>query len=997
MRFFLLVLYGWVMSYPAYPQYGVGQVAVDQYVFTADSLSRHGAYKASNYWYQKAQDWYRKYEQWAPYMGCANGIGYNLGKLNQLDDAAEAVQHALLISEANLGHEHPEVARSYYVSGLLHLYRGEYETARTYGQRALHLQRHHRGESRLPMSDSYELLGMADIRIGHYDRARMYHQRALTIRKEEQKNSSSRLADSYHHIGLTHQYKGAHNQALAYFRQALTLRRKRLGEQHPDVAESYNNLGTVYGNQEEYDQAHRYHQRALKIRKEQLGELHPSVALSYNSLGAMCHKQKQYDQALEYYQRALAVRRASLGEHHPDVAISYNSAGNVYRDQERYDQALDYHQRALAIIKGQLGNVHPRTAISLTRIGRVYHQQRAYAAALSAYRQAMLANGVTVADTSAGALPALEQYLDGRQLLFTLEAQATTLFAMGRYEQTYHTYLLTDSLLTRLGRSRLTRRDKVSLAKTAKRLRERAIHTALILHRATRQEQYLQAAFYYSERSKAGVLTEALSALEANRFGQVPDSLLQQEDSLKARRSFYRSQLIGPDSVAYRNKLFALNRQHDSLVQVLELQHSDYYQLKYATRTATIPLIQSGLRSKEMLISYFMGDSTRCAFVVTHRDFAVVPLPPDSSLDTRLVALQQALRSGSATYADYQRPAHALYQRLLAPILEDPRWQPMDKLTIVPDGTLGFLPFELLLTTLPTGKTRYADLPYLLRDYAVHYGYSATWLFHPFGQSDRAATEQYIAFAPSYSGEAPAEASTRYHELLTPLRFNRREANNIKQYLSGVAYLDQAAVEKRFKQEAHRYRVIHLAMHALADDQQPMNSQLVFSQHSTDSLEDNRLHAYELYDMKLSADLAVLSACETGYGKLEQGEGIMSLARAFAYAGCPSIVMSHWLVDDAASAELMDVFYNYLSDGMPKDEALQQAKLAYLASATAQRAHPFFWSNFVLVGDATPLANMANDGKWLYVGGGVLMLLVVAGAFYFYKQRPPVTVLSSNV
>jgi CHAT domain-containing protein len=223
---------------------------------------------------------------------------------------------------------------------------------------------------------------------------------------------------------------------------------------------------------------------------------------------------------------------------------------------------------------------------------------------------------------------------------------------------------------------------------------------------------------------------------------------------------------------------------------------------------------------------------------------------------------------------------------------------------------------------------------------------------------------------------------------VAPLRWNQQEVESIGQHLSGVGYTQQAAVERRFKEEVSQYRIVHLAMHALIDDQNPMDSRLVFSQDTADIQEDGYLNAYELYDMEIPAELVVLSACETGYGKLERGEGIMSLARAFAYAGCPSIVMSHWLVDDKASAQLMDYFYRYLSEGLPKDEALRQAKQAYLETASVQKTHPFFWANFVLVGDTAPIASPpASTQRILYAAGVLLLLLGLVGTAYWFRYR----------
>jgi len=158
-----------------------------------------------------------------------------------------------------------------------------------------------------------------------------------------------------------------------------------------------------------------------------------------------------------------------------------------------------------------------------------------------------------------------------------------------------------------------------------------------------------------------------------------------------------------------------------------------------------------------------------------------------------------------------------------------------------------------------------------------------------------------------------------------------------------------------------------------------MLSSLAFTENQ-DSLEDNFLQAYETSRMKLNANLVVLSACETGYGKFEQGEGIISLARSFMYAGVPSLVVSLWQVNDASTAAIMTSFYQNLADGMDKSVALQQAKFTYIKSASGIMAHPAFWSPFIQLGNSSPI-NLATKKSWLPwgIGGGVLILITFLG------------------
>lgn len=173
--------------------------------------------------------------------------------------------------------------------------------------------------------------------------------------------------------------------------------------------------------------------------------------------------------------------------------------------------------------------------------------------------------------------------------------------------------------------------------------------------------------------------------------------------------------------------------------------------------------------------------------------------------------------------------------------------------------------------------------------------------------------------------------------------------------LQGKAYLGPEASEQQFKQQAPLSRILHLAMHTWLDSRNPMFSKLLFSPNPLDTEEDNDLFAVELYDLGLSAELVVLSACETGLGQVRQGEGVMSLARAFAFGGVTATVMSLWQAEDGATRTLMVDFYKQLKTGIRKDDALQQAKLTYLKNCDALRSSPYFWAGFIASGNMVPL------------------------------------------
>ncbi len=216
--------------------------------------------------------------------------------------------------------------------------------------------------------------------------------------------------------------------------------------------------------------------------------------------------------------------------------------------------------------------------------------------------------------------------------------------------------------------------------------------------------------------------------------------------------------------------------------------------------------------------------------------------------------------------------------------------------------------------------------------------------------------------------------------VFTSLKHTEQEARTIARLFHGVTFLRQAATADQFKKAAPEYNILHLALHAFTDDEDPTYSGLIFSENTTGT-GSNILHAYELSNMSLNADLVVLSACNTGGGKLAKGEGVMSLARAFRHANCPNIVMSLWQADDEATGKIMADFYRGLKNGLRKDVALQQAKLNYLA--TNRKCFPYYWSEFVLLGGSDPISRPSSD-LWLKWAMG---LLVLTGVLWWLKIR----------
>ncbi|RLD90458.1 MAG: hypothetical protein DRJ13_18060, partial [Bacteroidetes bacterium] len=336
-------------------------------------------------------------------------------------------------------------------------------------------------------------------------------------------------------------------------------------------------------------------------------------------------------------------------------------------------------------------------------------------------------------------------------------------------------------------------------------------------------------------------------------------------------------------------------------------------------------------------------------------------------------------------YRRYVELGYEFYKILIEPCLE---YTDRKNFTIIPDGAITYIPIEGLVTQeTDTEYINYLKLPYLIKDFSVGYSHSSTLLFSE-RYKTKSPEDRVLAFAPLYENSLYSTDTAQFRQMfedsdyLFPLVGTIKEVQSINETVPSRVFINEKATEANFKKYASDYNVLHLAMHTIMRDDNPLLSMLVFTNVDTgDTIEDNRLYAYEIYNMKLNAQMAVLSSCNSGLGKMQKGEGMMSLARGFIYAGCPSIIMTLWQVADKSSSELMTSFYKYLKRGKSKPEAMRLAKIDYLESADDLTSNPYFWSGFVVLGDGSPIYRKSGFAYWMIV------ITVFAGLMIFFQYR----------
>jgi CHAT domain-containing protein/Tfp pilus assembly protein PilF len=372
-------------------------------------------------------------------------------------------------------------------------------------------------------------------------------------------------------------------------------------------------------------------------------------------------------------------------------------------------------------------------------------------------------------------------------------------------------------------------------------------------------------------------------------------------------------------------------------------------------------LQSSALPERTALIEYYLGDERSFLMCVTKNDFHLVELPSARSIEDSLAAYLSFLEDPSLPAEKGLPASRRLYAELLRPAADYISGQ-IDQLVIIPDGILFRLPFE----TLALEASSSSPAAYLNDRYTISYSPSASSLFYLRQRPKRIYRKEALAFGVSKyepperqsQGEDIASASSVLSDLyrrngftIGPIPYSQTEIKGLKRRIrpEGIdIYFGENATEAAFKGlDLEAYRLIHLACHAFSDERYPLRSSLVFSP-GGDGEEDGFLQVSEMYRIRTNADLVVLSACQTGRGKIVRNEGILGLPRIFFYMGARSVVSTLWPIQDKAGALFMRYFYDSYYRGEGKAEALQTAKKKMIGS---KYGHPYYWGAYTLTGE----------------------------------------------
>ncbi|HMQ86287.1 MAG TPA: CHAT domain-containing protein [Flavilitoribacter sp.] len=863
------------------------------------------------------------------YARLNNNLGVLLLNVGRYDQAVELLDKAEAVINRIYGRDHPLMAFPLSNRGMTNISRGAFSSAISDLERAREIREYNYDPAYPKAAANFDYaatilnLGIVYTYMGNISEGEDNFYKVLDI--AEKSENDLLLSRAYANLGIVFRPRGELQKSLEFYERARALEEKVYPAGDPETIITFYNIATVYKDLGNFDEALPYYRKAL----EYSGEQDPNYTRYLNGVGLSYMRTGKLAEAEPYFRKALERDSAMFGLYHAATALSYANLTELNSLKRDYDQTMYWNERTLKCYGYHTGAGLDDLAFPLDvsfclsiRNWLLWHAYESSNAKDPAEPDHIIANCDTVMN-----------------------------------------------ILNQLSSTYSDPKSRQNLKELVQVSYETGIKASAEAYNLTHNEAYQEKAFYYAEAFRSTILLDAFLEANARKLSGIPEKLLEEEEKLRVEISMcdLQARVSSPDaltglsgemtrSILARRK--ELKGQYRELISKFEREYPDYYELRHGLKTVDLKTLQkSVLRPGQTALLYFQGLESVFIFAIDRNEVHIEKISLAPMLEHHIrqlrTSLSQAWPMAKTEEQNnlYIASATWLYDQLIRPVKSYLKRE----LLIIPGGATGYLPFEVLLAGRPEDPARFEDYTYLLQQHIISYNYSASLLKSmQEGDSNRKNLKSVIAIAPfSDSGqkrESKETATETRGDILGPLEKSGEEVRYIAGLLEGKSLEAQNATIEKFKETAREYQILHLTTHAILNEKIIELSFLAFSKsRAGDQFE--KLFIRDIYDIPLNADLVVLSACQSGIGELQIGEGIISLARAFAFAGAKSLITTLWNVNDYSGRYLMERFYFHLkSDGMRKDEALRQAKLDYLKEYN-KRAFPYKWAAFIGIGD----------------------------------------------
>jgi len=714
------------------------------------------------------------------------------------------------------------------------------------------------------------------------------------------------------------------------------------------------------------------------------------IASCLSVLGTVHLQLGQPDKAIEFYDQVYATRKKAqnirgivhtlilmsmitsepassnlnkalnLCQHHnlPLLeAFVHDNLAKMYANQEMHDKAIMHNQQSLKIRSSQPNSPPAYQAHTHTKLARSYIQIKKFQEA--AKHLSMAKSMLRVRST--------HEYLNEDEQIISPEVYIHWLTASGHYWESrakneedltealkyYRTAI--DFIIQEYIPNTYLQATKLVQLRSHYTLFEKALNIVYKIYQQKNNPYYLQQAYELMGLSKAMLLQQAqLEDAARAQLSLQNDSLLLQEKVLqnrlleidKAQRIAQLSQDNDLVSI-YQQQQTEVREKYHELIRQLDRKYPDYATYKAQLYPPPLSDIQKYLSENQLLLAYHQGTQDIYTLVINKNSVELLKKTLPQNWNEHFTTFRNALTNFQDIENSFQenrqiikKEGQYFFSNLMGAIDKD-MYNSCDQLLVVPDGVLHYLPFETFLTKSPQND-RFTEFPFLIKEKTVQYGFSIRSFFvntHHKLVKQTTSSNIFSGFSIDYGGRTN----------LSVLPSSQQEVDTVAKIMNGKAW--KHSTKTLFREEAPNYHVVHYAGHAEVHYENYADHRMIFEEQG--EIAESYLYPLEIQQLDFSqTDLMVLSGCHTGDGNLYKGEGIMSLAHAFAMAGCPSLVMSLHEVHDQTSQKVFIPFYEQLKDGLSVSQALRQGKLQYLNSLQNDPflSHPYFWAGLVSIG-----------------------------------------------
>lgn len=844
-----------------------------------------------------------------------------------------------------------------------------------------------------------------------YHKSLDYYKEAIDLASGLQAVDSSITIDLYYYGAFVSDELGDTERSIGYLKHLVRLTSN--GDMIEDNALALNGLANIYLKKSDYDNALFYQKQALELYQSLM--IPADLARALDDLSLILYFKTAYKEAERYSNMALellpnldlnlqisvlnnaSLIKIKLGE--SSIAIQYlekafkllKHSDNKYfkgitefnygfgwMNMEDNEAALRYLDKAITTLQ-QL----PNTQNLL--LGKAYYYKGLLHLKSGLFDKAhsALKLGISYLLPESSAVEDTYEVLpfsySDRDLVRCYH-QMALIMALDTINghsirKILHHYDLCVDRLKLIRRNFESEASRLFLIQEAKVIYDDAIEFCFQKYNETGDSLFISKAHYYIECAQSPLLLRN-NKQHQNKVGGIPLALVQAQRAAQLDIAYFQKQInrlqLTNDTSSYQiNRMYLLQAKlkSDSINSIISQGYPKYFSEIYSSSIVDLERLQNILEAEEMIVQYYEGRDHIYRFDISYNEIRFVKLNDVMDLRHNVRLMIECLKKPTSDQKDLQHFISLgvdLYKDLL------PEAKGFKRLSIVPSGILYQLPFDVLLTGLSTAN-QYVDLPYLINDVAINYQSSST-IFHKLYESKKLKPPTILAIAPY------TKSSNEPKDLIIPNTAD--EVQNVLDLFSGEILSDDKAIKSKVLSNLDQHSIVHFATHGYSDTSDFTNAKLLLScvKNPTDNC---ALYTYEIQNSSFTNSLVVLSACESGSGKINLGEGTMSMAKAFLYGGVPSVVMTRWQVNDRSSTILMSSFYEHLKAGFQKDEALRLAKQAYLDKhADNITAHPYYWSSFTQIGATT--AYTTSNGFQIKI---IALLLMLSALFVFFKLK----------